>query len=282
MSDTPKDTVLDGVTLTGTINIDAAQLIANVSSAIRRGYPQVHAMPMRPERVVILGGGPSLADSVDEIRELLWSGAKLVTCNGTYRWAIDHGFKPSAQIVLDARASNARFVVPEVPDCRYFLASQVHPDVWDAVAGYTHVAIWHDESEQAVIDLLDAYYMKRWQGIPGGTTVGTRAIGLMRTLGYLRFDLFGFDSCWTGDAHHAYPQAENDQDRRYRLSIHPSGRPDLAREFTVSGWHVKQLEDLLHFIKASGDSFLLNIHGDGLLAYALRAQADVEFTTSEG
>lgn len=273
--------LLDGVEVLGAVNTPDDVLLAQVAASIRRGHPQV--WPVRPnrERVCLVGGGPSLASTVDELRDLVFAGAKLVTVNGAYQWCVARNLQPKAQIVLDARASNARFVDPDVPSCRYYLCSQCAPATWDAVEGRSHVAIWHDESTAAIKAELDQYYRKRWHAIPGGTTVGTRAIGLLATLGFLRFDLFGFDSCWIDGAHHAYEQPENAQDRRIRLDVHPTGRPDLTRAFEVAPWHLKQLEDLLLMIRTNGERFVLNVHGEGLLAYVLRAGAEVQLTTKE-
>jgi hypothetical protein len=43
-----------------------------------------------------------------------------------------------------------------------------------------------------------------------------------------------------------------------------------------AGWHAKQLEDMLQAIRLHGEHFLMNVHGDGLLAYALKSSADVQ------
>lgn len=273
--------VFDGLVLEGRVNVTDETVLANVRSAIRRGHPQVWPMAANGSRVCLVGGGPSLEATLTELRTLYFEGAKVVTVNGAYRWCVERNIRPSAQIVLDARPSNARFVDPPVPQCRYYLCSQCAPETFDAVEGREFVGIWHDASDEAVQAELNQYYLGQWHGITGGTTVGTRAIGLLRTLGFLRFDLFGFDSCFLGEAHHAYPQAENDHDRRLRLVMHPTGSPHLARRFDVAPWHAKQLEDLVLMIRTSGDQFVLNIHGNGLLAYALSSSAEVSWTLDD-
>jgi hypothetical protein len=274
--------VIDGVHLTGRVNTPPEALHANIASAIRRGHPQVGRQRPQPGRVCLVGGGPSLASTLPELRDLLWQGAKLVTVNGGYRWCIEHNLKPTAQIVMDARACNARFVDPPLPSCHYFLASQCHPSIWDAVEGREHVYIWHaisgsekDDEDCAEQAILDAYYLKRWHGIAGGTTVVMRGLSLLRSLGYLRFDLFGVDSCWMHGAHHAFDQPENATDQQFPFSVHPTNHPELARTFVCSPAHVKQAEDLLQLLRFQGDHFLLNIHGDGLLAFILQSAADV-------
>jgi hypothetical protein len=283
MSDQAIAPVFDGLALpAGSINTTDEQLLANIAHSIRLGHPQVRPAAPNGVRICLVGGGPSLADTFDELRALYFEGAKVVTVNGAYRWCLEHNIKVSAQIVLDARPGNARFVDPAVPECRYYLASQCHPETWRAVEGRDYVGIWHAIGpDEAIEQVLNAYYAGAWcnigHGTLGGTTVLIRAIALLRTLGFLRYDLFGADSCFLGPQHHAYDQPENDRDRRIAFRVQPSGHPELGRTFWCAPWHVKQLECFCLMIRERGDSFKLNIHGDGLLAYALRSNADVQW-----
>jgi len=265
----------------GRMNTDEATLLAHVESAIRRGHPQMHRWPTRPDRVCLVGSGPSLADTETELRTLAWEGARVVTLNGAYHWCLEHGIKPSAQIVMDARASNARFVSPAVPGCQYLVASQCASETWDAVAGRPNVWIWHaivNGKDDSVSQALDRYYRGQWFGVSGGTTVATRALMLLRAAGYLRFDLFGVDCCWIGREHHAVAQPENDSDKDARMAVQvgDANRPDTMRTFVMSPWHVKQLEDFAQTIRVNGHLLHLAVHGDGALAYILRTLGDGE------
>ncbi len=277
------ESFLSGIELKGDINIDNAALLENLNHSIRLGYPQVwRTGAMNPARVAIVGGGPSLNHTVEELVDLYHAGAKIVALNGAARWLMERNIRPSAHIILDGRAANAEFVLEkEIPQCRYYFASQVHPDVWAKVAGFEHVAIFHDAGDASACEVLNSYYLKHWQGVPGGTTVGTRAIGLMRMLGFLRFDMFGFDSCWMDGEHHAYAQSQNAKEAKYSLTIQAGDGSTEPRTFSVAPWHLKQLDDLLLFIRSSGNSFMLNIHGDGLLAYALRAGSQMTATVNK-
>jgi hypothetical protein len=177
-------------------------------------------------------------------------------------------------VLVDARHFNARFVHPERVGVRYLLSSQCHPSIWDAVKDRSLVGIWHsvDPTDPAAA-ILDEYYCKSWQSCQGGTTVGTRAIGLCRMLGFLRMHLFGMDSCYMHGQGHAYEQFENATDARIPVTFTPADQPQLKRVFEVAPWHIKQLEDTMRFIKYAGAHFALAVHGDGLLAYALSTNA---------
>lgn len=266
------------------LNTPEDVILAQVEASIRRGHPQVWPSGLKPDRIVLVGGGPSLDSTLPELLDLVRHGAKLVTVNGAYRWCVEKHLQPAAQVVLDARAGSAKFVQPDIPNCRYYVASQCHPSVWDAVEGREHVGIWHSIAPEAAnpksptAKILTEYYAGAWHGVAGGTTVVTRAIGLLRLMGYLRFDLFGVDSCFMGAAHHAYVQPENDGDRRVRVTVTPTGSDRPGRDFWCAPWHLKQAEDFAQIVRVLGDKFLLNVHGGGLIAYMLTSSADCTLT----
>ncbi len=272
--------VLDGIEMRGNINTSDAAILANVEHSIRLGYPQIRPQHPQMDRVCLVGGGPSLDDTLDELRELYFAGAKVVTVNGAYHWCLERNIRPSVQIVLDARASNARFVSPAVANCKYVVASQCAPETWAAVDGRPDVWIWHAAARdnETLRPVLDAFYLQNWMPTPGGTTVIMRALSVLRALGFLRFDLFGVDSCFMGSKHHAYVQPENDVDKAFEVPVYPTGHPELARTFTCAPWHLKQLECFLQHIRINGHTFVLNVHGDGLLAFALSSSASVEWS----
>ena len=268
--------VIVGLEMSGVLNTSDEQLIENVKAAIRRQHPQVRQQDPQDDRICLVGSGPSLKDTEGELVQLIREGAKLVTVNAAYHWALQKNLKPSAQIVIDARAENARFLEPDVPGCVYMLASQCHPKLWDAVEGRDNVWIFHTlNHNNTAKELLDEFYMTNWHGVVGGTTVATRALVVLRMLGYLRFDLFGIDSCVMGDMDHILPQPENAHDKFYDLKVGPTSHPEIHRTFKVTGWHCKQFEDVLQFVRINGEQILCNVHGDGLIAYALQCGADL-------
>jgi hypothetical protein len=276
--------VIEGIEFHGQINVADESLLANVRSAIRRNHPQIRPQPPTYERAAIVGGGPSLNSTLSELTDVLKEGAALITVNGSYHWCLEHNLIPKTQIVLDARPSNARFVKPYLPNCRYVLASQCAPELWDAVEGYQNVWIFHavNEAEGPFKDLLDDYYHGNWYGVGGGITVVTRAISLLRSIGCLRFDLFGVDCCFLDGEHHAYPQEENERDKAYTFKVSPVGHPELEQKFECAPWHAKQFECFLQMIRVNGHHYQLNVHGNGLLASALAMNADLQIATEQG
>jgi hypothetical protein len=251
-------------------------LLDQVAANIRRGLPQV--MPYHPndQTCLLVAGGPSLKTTEKELVEAFWKGGKVVAVNGAFQWCIDRNIRPSAVVLMDARQFNARFVETPVPDCQYLLSSQCHPDAFELCRG-RNVLLWHALSAaEKEVEMLDEFYFKRHHPITLGTTVTLRAISLLRMLGFQQFEIFGLDSCYMGEEHHAYEQAENDKELVCPVWLRPQGRDDLAKRFICSIWMAKQATDLLELVKERGELFELNVHGDGLIATMIRTGAQLE------
>lgn len=243
----------------GVLNCEEEQVRANVKHNIAQGWMQVEPHPTNDVEVMILGGGPSLNEHLDDIRQKRADGVKLIALNGAYNWCLEHDLVPSAAVVVDARPFNARFTHPVVDGCKYLIASQCDPSVLDGLP-QDRTYLWHTTAE-TVRDLLDEQY-KIWYGIPGGSTVLLRAIPLLRMLGFKQFHLYGCDSCLAGE-HHAYSQPENDN-----APIVPVTVSD-GRVFYCHPWMVAQAQEFMDLIKFLGDEIEIATYGDGLLNHIL-------------
>jgi Protein of unknown function DUF115 len=262
-------------------NVPDGVILDQVRLNICRQLPQVWPHAPNNEIVALVCGGPSLKDTERDLVDLYWSGAKIVAVNGAYQWCIDRNIKPSAMVMLDARAFNARFVANAVLGCRYLLAAQCHPQAFELCKD-REVTLWHCCSAgQAEFDLLSDYYFKRFHPITLGTTVSIRAIQLLCMLGFRTFDIFGLDSCWLDDRHHSYQQAENNEDYRRVAWLRPPGREDLWCRFTCAPWMMRQAMDFENLIRQYGNEFRLNVRGNGLIAAIMRISAELGSVTIE-
>jgi SAM-dependent methyltransferase len=254
----------------GKVNTEAEIVREHVRAAVARNLPQCVPHGRQDTEVMLLAGGPSLADHWPQIIAKRKRGALLATVNGTYNEALEHGINPSCQIIIDARQFNARFVVPHVPQCHYFISSQCHPAVFDA-APKDQTLLWHMGREPELVKIRDEHYGPRgesWFPVWGGSTVTLRAFCLLRMLGFWRFQVYGFDSCLMGDKHHAYAQPENDADPVVKVLCG-------ERVFHCTPWHVSQAHEFQDQAKAMGDEVEMVVHGDGLIAHILKTGAEL-------
>lgn len=247
----------------GVVNTEDEIIKANVAHNIKLGFTQVQPYPTNDTEVMIVGGGPSLARTFDKIRELREKGVKLIATNNAYKYCIDRGVMPSAFVMVDAREFNNRFIEPIIPDCKYFLASQCHPSVFEK-APKDRTFIWHTMADLLSPMLAEQY--ETWYPVPGGSTVLLRTIPLFRMLGFKRFHLFGCDSCLEEGAHHAYEQKENDGQ-----AVLPVGVG--GKIFYCNPWMVSQAQEFIDTIRSIGDEIELEVYGEGLLRHILETGA---------
>lgn len=239
----------------GKVNTPHKDIYRNLRTNIRRQLPQVQAYPPNDYKVALLLGGPSLKDAK------IPRGWKVATVNATHGWALERGLKPSVHMMLDARPFNARFLVNPVDTCRYLLNAQMDPACFDALEGYD-VHIWfgvHRTQKVPDRQILDRYYRGRWQNVFGGSTIGTRAFGLLYLLGIRTLRVYGMDSCLVKNEHHAYDQPEND-DRLVDIRV---GR----RRFKSHTWMVAQIDEFLEMAPHIPDDLRFGIEGDGVIAH---------------
>ena len=246
----------------GVLNTAEEKIKENVAHNVKLGFQQVQPHATNDVEVMIVGGGPSLADNIEEIRRLREDGVKLIAINNAYKFCVDHGVKPSAMVMVDAREFNNRFVDPIIPECKYFIASQCDPSVF-AKLPKEQTYIWHTSAD-LINEILAAQY-DRWYPVPGGSTVLLRTIPLFRMLGFKRFHIFGCDSCLTGDKHHAYEQKENDNQPVVPVSLG-------GKIFECHPWMVSQAQEFIDLIKMMGDEIELDVRG-GLLRHILETGA---------
>jgi len=253
------------VTDAGLLNTSEEQIKANVKINIDNDWEQVVPHETNDIECMILGGGPSLDKHLDKIKELRDSGVKLLTMNGSYNWAIENSLTPSALVMVDARQFNARFTRQVLPECKYLLASQCHPDALEGLPK-ERTYLWHTQTD-LIQDLLTEKY-KVWFSVPGGTTILLRVIPLFRMLGYRKYHLFGCDSCLSeSETHHAYSQPENDGSPIVNVQV-PGGK-----QFKCHPWMASQAQEFVELVKYLGSEIEIEIYGDGLLKNVLEVAA---------
>lgn len=278
------------------LNVPDENIKRNIEINIRRGLPQVHTLMPQPVELAIVGGGWSLNDTESELRDLLFQGrvpgnipVKVVALNGAGNWLVERNIYPSAHYIMDARESSVEFLAHKTPGCRYLIASQCDPAIFDALEG-EDVHIFHvlsgssdkgkdgkQKQEDDLKVLLDRYYNKRWQEIPGAGTIGIVSLPLSSVLGFSKFHLFGIDSCYPdGDRyHHAYPQPVNDGETVAKFWC-------AGREFRCSPWQASQANNFMEVTKALGEHLQIAIYGDGLLAHMVATGSQLSSETANG
>ena len=242
------------------LNTDEEFIRENIKQNVKLGVQQVEPHETQDKVVALVLGGPSLKDTLEDLKEKKRNGMPVITVNGSYEYCIRNGVTPSAMVMLDAREFNNRFVDLKIDTCKYFISSQCHPSVFGKLKN-NYVWIWHVAGDENT-DLLDEAYDGKYFPIMGGSTVSLRAIHLFRLLGFKRFEIYGWDSCIFGD-HHAYTQQENDGEEEIDVIV-------AGKQFRCTAAHYHQAKEFVDMIAKTGQSYEMIVHGDGLISHIIK------------
>lgn len=230
--------------------------------------------------VMLLCGGPTLNDFEDDIKQKRADGVKCITVNGTYNWCIERGISPSLQCMVDARDFMHRFVaqVPGLTDeTKYVISSQCDPKIFEGLP-LDRTYMWQASTSKELLSWVKEHYgvmYEDWFPSPGGSTVGLRALMLLRMLGFNKIHLYGMDSCVLPERdHHAYEQKENDYlDEKGTIPLVIGDGTKYRKVFQCQPWHAYQLREFEMMVPHMADDTKLAVYGDGAIAYLIEANA---------
>lgn len=276
----------------GSLNVTQDRILANVAHNIRRPLVQLKPHEEQDVEMILAAGGPSLEQNFPDLLDRYHAGAKVIAVNGTHDWLMERGIRPSLFFMLDARPTNARFVQNPHPDCRYVIASQCDPVVFDTLIdqGVAPIIFHCELGTDRLTTLLDRHYFGAYYLVIGGSTVTIRTLMGARMLGLSKFHIYGFDGCYLDGKDHPYVQPENAKDARIKITVSVAkdgvtvrGDNDLdtlaphthaRKEFECAPWMAVQLEEFVGLTKVAGHLFDLNIVGDGMIAWAVAKMAE--------
>ena len=267
--------------LIGQLNTSEEEIISNIRYSATLDIPSMQPHQAQDIEVMLLAGGPTLNDFDDEIAENRKNGMPLITVNGSYRWAIARGLKPSLQCLIDSRDFNFRFTEQfegQTDETKFLVSSSANPKVFDDLPK-DRTFLWHVNLSENVEPVLNECFgekNKDWWPVPGGSTVTLRALCALRMLGFNKIHIYGLDGCIFKDKqHHAYEQPENDRDVRRAVEITVAGGTKFEKTFLMAPWMISQAQDFMAMVPRVLSDAKLKIYGDGAIAYIVEAASQL-------
>lgn len=217
----------------------------------------VKAEKVHNKIAIMVGGGPSVADCLDKIKELQQAGGVVFAMNAVSQWLRERGVVPDYQVMSDAKPETSALVDPEAK--AHLFASQVNPKTMDAVPNPT---VWHLETGSIEENFPERKVRRGGYAlIGGGVATGICALCVVYTLGFRDLHVFGYDSSHREGNAHAYYQAMNvliptvDVEWAGRTFTSSVAMKAQAEKFQITSQALKQ------------KGCTLTVYGDGLLQH---------------
>ena len=200
---------------------------------------------------VLVGSGPSLADTIEAIRRHHYNGHTVFAMNGAARYLLNNTILADWQVMIDPRQETEQLVGPARG---HLFASQCHPSLFEARPNAT---LYHLQITGIEDDLPDEHTEHALIG--GAASVGNTSCVLAYALGYRTLHLYGYDSSHRDTGSHAFHQAMNDGEPC--CTVKWNGK-DYRTSLTMKLQAEKFMQTSLA-LKSLG--VRLEVHGSGLL-----------------
>jgi hypothetical protein len=205
---------------------------------------------------VMVSGGPSFVDHLDELKACRRRKSNRIVCvKHSHDVLIENKIIPWACVLLDPRNHVQDFIESPHPDVTYFTASMCHPTTLDRLLDRS-ARIWGYHAlvgagEQSALDATDIL-------VAGGSTSAVRGIFLLHALGFRKFRMFGYDSCYRGEVDREETDAKG---RQKYFDVEVSGRKFVSDPELIA--QAQDFDKMLGVMKHLD----LDIVGDGMIPH---------------
>lgn len=265
---------VQGVTAVGAVNSE--ERWQQVKTATERFAKRIETAEAHGRTAVIVCYGPSLADTIEQIRvEAQRPDVDVISVSGAHDFLLSHGIVPRYHIECDPRPHKSDNIDQFRPDVTYLIASVVHPRYFDKM-GDVDVRLWHVSDQESALRLINELKENPRHAISGGGSVGLRSIPLLYAMGYRNLSIFAMDCSFKVDG----------EDVKQWAGRHAGKRQDVC-EVMCDGEVFASSPVLLtyatNFFETTQKVEDLNVrlYGHGLLqamaAYYMRCEESPEF-----
>lgn len=224
-------------------------ILENMAHNIGLPHPRLQGLKPHKGHAVIAAGGPSLRHHMATLTNLAHSGAQIFAVNEVNRYLLEQGIRPAYAVAAAPWEITTDCIFGGDPQLEYLISSACPPSTFDKIAD-GRTTIWHPligcGEDKVLTDLETASYTP----IPGGPTVGLRALSVAVALGFRRLSLFGLDCVYSEQASHAYASVADSLPPGRQIVIECAGRcytttPELAGQIIA-------FADSYHELRRSG------------------------------
>lgn len=217
------------ISFEGVVAVAHEDLVKHIALTKLRGLPHIEEIEPHGRTLAIVGGGPSIANQIDELRDYsdIWA------INGACGWLRDQGID-STLLTLDP----CDFLAPRVAGAKKaLLASRCHPAVFEALSD-CDITLF-----DVMQDTVDGV-----GGIWASVSTACLVFHLATVLGFRKTVFYGCESSYT-DSTHAY--MDEDELQQFKFVVACGG----AEYLTAPDLYCQAMQMAPFFKRAVNDSF---------------------------
>jgi hypothetical protein len=223
----------------------------NILLARKHNIPEVTACEAHDAWAYMIGGGASYKkpENIAALKFTKHQHDHFIFASKTaHDYLIENDIIPFGCILLDPRHHVPDYVKNPHPDVRYFIASQCDPKALEnLVEKNAKVYLYHaavGAGEDAVLKRLGS----KGAYIAGGSTSMTRGIGMLYTLGFHNFKLFGIDSSYPSKPERVHGINQEKQAMEVTMSESDTNK-NIGDKFWTDAEFIAQCNDMENIMK---------------------------------
>lgn len=239
------------------------EIRSNVTTNIKRDTIRFMRLPglwlERRQPLAICGGGPSLDDNVEELKQF----GHVMACGSVHDHLVDLGITPTFALAVDAKADAVNWFQKPQEKTSYLLASQCHPNMFEQLKGHK-IAMWNFPGQ---LDDEQKFYndepMINW-----GCMVGVHSLQMAVFLGFQELHFFGMDGNHRDGKHHSYDVGSWSDEI---MSIGRQFYTINGRTFMSTTALISQMQQFFDVFASPWGQYIKGyVHGDGLWAEVIK------------
>jgi len=215
------------------------------------------------KKAIIIGGGPSIDNYIDKIKEMQKDNGLIFTIERMYPWCHEHGITPDYCIVLDACDDVVEGFTHINPETTHILATQSNPKAFELLKGYKNYIFTSPQQGIPVQDYWQKHGYEKAIMLNSGGSVTLCAMTAAMTLGVKKLRVFGFD-CHTTNGDYA-KGISGVGAQKFTFIVNIDGRKFITNTSFLS--FLQQFFTLMQY----GDVL---IYGDSMVKHASKLDID--------
>lgn len=257
---------------------DAAK---NMRYAATLNLPQLKQSPMpRMGRAIIVGGAPSIADHLGEIRRLASDPDNAIfALNWSHTWLLERNIVPHGCVLFEIDAEPDTVLKASHEKVTYYICSHCSGKTFDELSHRKHV-LWHSPPNSPGEQEVSDEFFKDEIKVGGGIGTFLRTISVAMCVGYRNFEIFGCDSSFPLDSESThvkgYETANDVRTDAFYVWAKQVGTNKM-RQFKTVGYLALQVEEFKEYCRINHHWFALRVHGDSLLRFAHEADHPAQY-----